>query len=373
MCSFLMDVCIPNQEFSVSPDEVSLLITQKLESMVDSDPRQTISKYECRAISALFPYAILLEQGGQQQMLDAISHIAKAMRPGGLIWYPLRPFITTMFEKPNPPSLNWVLGLISPNVPWHDGPHDKNMIARQAVAASAALNPEVHWSVADELLHLAFIDSLQPFIPEDLPERPKGTRGDITHKVRALGDFGILEAYLLLVWSEWSNIFDDLPGDLVDMQASIREEFCGIEMFRHRENLIKQLNGVLVGLEHHDHSRWTGEQCRELGRVLLEVDEEAVNSLTRKPPTTCSDLLTPIDMYRIPPDLHVCSPSPIPMILHLESLGLLPLTNYFPCMPVMFLHPHHDLHFPRQQISKGIFGHYNGLGPHVLSLFLCFC
>lgn len=282
-------------------------------------------------------------------MLDAISHIAEAMHHKGLIWYPVKPFITAMFKKPNPPSLNWVLGLISPNVPWHDGPHDKNMVASQVAVTSAALNPEeVHWSVADELLYLAFIDTLQPFIPNDFPKRPKGTGGDITHKVRALGDFRILESYLLLVWSEWSYELDDLPGDLAEMQASIQEEFCGIEMFCQRENLIKRLDGVLVDidLEDHSHSRWAEEQCGELRRVLLEVDEEAVSTLTRKPPTFIwFDLLTPTDAYRIPPDIRVCSPSPIPVILHLGNLGLLPLTNHFSCMPVMPPYSHH-LHFP---------------------------
>ena len=316
--------------------------------MVNSSQGLSLHVSKCRAITALFPYAILLEQGGQQQMLDAISHIAEAMHDKGLIWYPVLPFITAMFKKPNPPSLNWVLRLISPNVAQHNGPHDKDMVARQAAETSAVSNPEeVHWSVADELLYLAFIDTLQPFIPNDFPRRPKGTGGDITHKVQALGDFRILKSYLLLACSEW-GLIDSQPVGLTEMQTSILEEFCGIGMGCHREDLVKRLDDVMVDLEDsEDCHQQAKKQCRELKRVLLEVDRETVNTLTRKPLTCiCFGLLTPPDAYRISPDLHVWSPSPIPMILHLESLGLLPLTNYLPCMPIMFLHPPHDLHFP---------------------------
>jgi len=139
--------------------------------MVVFDPKSVLLWGNSRAISTLFPCTIFLKGAKQQEMLDAISHIAMAMRPKGFMWHPVKPFIAAMFKKPNPPSLNWVLGLISPNVPWYDGPYNENMVARQAAETSAASDPEkVHWSVADELLHLAFIDALQPFIPDDFPK-----------------------------------------------------------------------------------------------------------------------------------------------------------------------------------------------------------
>ena len=294
------------------------------------------------AISALLPYAIFLEESGQPQMLDAISHTAKARQSMRCKWYHAQPLITAMFKKPNPPSLTWILGLISRNVPWHDGPHDKNMVARQAATVSAALNPEeVHWSVADELLHLAFIDTLESSsIPSGFPVRPKGTGGDITHKVQALGDFEILKSYFLLAWSEWHRV-DGRPGGISEMQASIQEEFCGIGMGCHREDLVKQLDHVLDCLECIYNRQQAKEQCKELRRVLLELDEEAVNILTRMSYTlTNFSPLTPANTYRIPPDLHVCYPSPMPVILHLESLGLLAPINHFihtsavfPCSP----------------------------------------
>jgi len=102
-------------------------------------------------------------------MLDAISPIAKAMQPHGFMWHCVKPYIVAMFKRPNPPSLNRVLGLISPRVPQCNGPHDKNGVVMQAAATSAVLNPEeVHWSVVDEPLHLAFIDTLT-YIYDDFP------------------------------------------------------------------------------------------------------------------------------------------------------------------------------------------------------------
>jgi len=330
-----------------------------------------------KVVNVLLPYAIFLEQSGQKQMLDAISHMAKVMRPKVFVWYPMKPFITAMFRESNPPSLHWVLGLISPNVPWYDEPHDKDMVARKAAATSAALNPEeVHWSVADELLHLAFIDSLQPDIPsswQDIPNhflqpsdttwdfqpripdgfsaRPKETGGDITHKVQALGDLEILKSYLVLVWSDW-RLIDGQPGGLAEMHASVREEFSGIGMGCHREDLIKQLNGVLDFYKDQESSKWAEEQCTELKRALVEVDEEAVNTLTRMPPTLIqSSLLTLIGIYRIPPDLHVHSPPPMSVISCLENLGLLPLTNHSTWTSEV-VPPHSPLH-PCSQADYG--------------------
>jgi len=254
----------------------------------DPNLKLSLTRYQCRVISVLFPYAISLEQGGEQGIVDALSCIAKATRPYQFMWYPVKPFIAAMFNKPDPPSLNWVLGLISPHLPWHNGPHDGNMVARQVAAIPAALNSEkVHWSVADELLHIAFIHCLQPEIPNDFPERPGEIREDIICQVRALGDLGVLRSYLLLVWSKW-GLIDGHCGGLAEMQASIQEEFNEIGV--DRQYLIKHLEYVLKCLKYHNGLQQTQqekqamEQYRGLERVLLEV-EETVNRITRKSAT----------------------------------------------------------------------------------------
>ena len=311
-------------------DELSCLIMQKLERMVeDADPRRI--DYKRKTISALFLYAVFLEQGGQRRMADAISRAASISIPiyGGFMWYRVKPLITTLFKKPNPPSLVWVLGLISPRAPWHDEPHDKNMVARRAAAASTASYPEeVCWSVADELLYLAFVDSPQPRGPPRFPQRPEGTRRDITRQVRTLGDVEILTSYLFLVWSEPGPIRSKV---LTEMMISIREDFGGIGMGRHREVLTKRLDWILDDLErrwwHRPGFRETKnllrakEQYGELKRAVLEVEGGSVNTLTRTSPrliVLC--ILKPTNTRRIPHDLHVRFTSPVTVISRSEDL-----------------------------------------------------
>jgi len=257
------------------------------------DPELELIHSKRKAISSLFPYAVFLEQGGQRRMVDAISRTARATRSGKFMWHRVQPFIAAMFDKPNPPSLNWVLGLISPRVPWDDEPRDKNMVARRAATTLTVSYPEEDgWSVTSELLRIAFIDSLHPNIPHGFPWQPRSTGGDLTDRVRALGDIGILKSYLLLIWSKWGPIGDQ-SGSLAEMQISVREDFGGIGMGHHRADLVEQLDYILQELSSTYHmERKEGlrgdvtqrkEQCEELKRVLLEVDGEAANTLTRKP------------------------------------------------------------------------------------------
>jgi len=111
------------------------------------------------------------------------------------------------------------------------------MVTRQAAAAPVVLYPEeVRWSVANELLHIAFTDSLYPHIPRGFPGRPKGTGGDITCQVRALENIKILMSYLLLVWSGRGPIGDQ-SGSLAEMQTAIREDFSGIGLGRQRKDI----------------------------------------------------------------------------------------------------------------------------------------
>ena len=294
----------------MSLDEVTLLIAQKLESMAEiPDPR--LVKPARKAIGALFPYAVSLVQGGQQRMADAISHAASASRSDKFMWHRVGPFITGMFKRQNPPSLTWVLGLISTRVYWRDEPHDKSMVATRAAAASAASSPEgVCWSVVDELLHIAFTSGLQE--EHEHLQRPDGTGKDITHQVRALGDTELLKSHLILALSDWCPIYDwsSRPANIL---TSIREDFSGVGVGCHREDLIKRLAELERACDIH-FGRTMG-RYEEFKRVLLEVDGEATNILTRTPLVLVRfGLLTPVDTYRIALDFHVCSPSLVSMI-----------------------------------------------------------
>jgi len=199
----------------------------------------------------------------------------------------------------SPPSLHLIAILASPHVSWHDKPYDGSMVAKWAAAALAVpYTEEVGQNVVDTLLHIASVDSLRPHIPIDVwtwlkkqpslsPEcsgRSRGSSGDVVRRVRAFGDAEILKSYLLLVWSEWDHIDDGQSGGLAEMETSIREDFGGIAMGPHRQDLIERLDRVLgqldVGLDHPQqdkpsfdahHISLAKTQYSELRRVLMEI------------------------------------------------------------------------------------------------------
>jgi len=297
-------------------------VTQKLESMVEGPNRDSICSKR-KAISALFPFAVFLEQSGQRGMIDAISRIAKASDSGGFMWYHVKSFVTAMFDKSNPPSLNWILGLISPCLYWHDGLRGEDAVSMRAKPASAAPRTgEVGQDTVNRLLRIAFLGFPRP--PYGSSGQPIGTGEDIRN-VRALGDIGILKSYLLLVWLEWGSI-DDQFGGFAEMKRSIREDFRGIGSGGHRYDLVKRLDHIIQKL-HLDHNPGFGldgymrtvqramGQYMELKRVVLEVEGEAVNVLTRTSPRLVRlSLLILTNAYRISHYLHVCFASRVAVI-----------------------------------------------------------
>ena len=83
---------------SVHLEELSGLITQKLEDMVeaaDPDPIQ----HKRKAISVLFPYALILEQHKQREMLKAVSRAAIVSDSGAFMWHHIKPFIVSRETK----------------------------------------------------------------------------------------------------------------------------------------------------------------------------------------------------------------------------------------------------------------------------------
>ena len=145
------------------------------------------------------------------------------------------------------------------------------------------------------------------------------------------------------MWSEWGQIDAQQSGGLAEMEASIREDLCGIEMLRHREDLIQRLDHVLGRLNTWDHPQHT--QYNKLRTVLLEVDAEAMNALARKPPRLIFfGLLTPTDMYRIPLDVHVHPASTVSIVHSLRSTALsvywlsyyLHISSHSPCRPTLW-------------------------------------
>jgi len=288
-------------------------LTKGLEDVARTqDPYQTQSK--CKAIVALFPYAVQREQCGDSRMVEGFWNIAKIHRGRWTIERPLSMLLDEV--DLNFPSL--VMTLVSPYADWRLV-SNTNAVTRWAAAALAApYTEEVCESVVDTLLQIASNIRLQSSIPIDmwawLKKRPSlqpicggrkwGTEYHVVRRVRELGDVELLESYFLLVWSEWDYIQSD---GLTEMCASIRECFGGVGMWRHREVLIKRLDHVLgeldKGLDHlNQQVSWIGEyhiqRAREdYGKLkveLLGVDRKALENLTRTPFKSFnpSDLLT---------------------------------------------------------------------------------
>ena len=296
-----------------------------------------------KAINALFPYVVHLGRSGEQAMIDMFLRVVTASHSEGFIWHRAKPLLMRLSNTQNPLLLDWVIRVVSPHVPWHTEPYEGNVITRWAKAASAVSHAEgLDQYVVDALLHIASVDSLrphipdgiwtwlknQPFLPPECPGRSRGSGGDVVRRIRELADIEILRSYLVLVWSEWDCIDSQESGGLAEMQVSIREDFCGTEMWCYRQDLIKrldyvleQLDGGLDGLEQHkpgldiDHVLLAGMQYSELRRVVVEVDADAMNGLARKLSRLIfSGLLGFTDTHRIPLDFHMRSAPPMPVI-----------------------------------------------------------
>jgi len=299
--------------------------------MAKAEDHQRVACFKRKAIWALLPHAIRLSGGGQQQMIGAFS---RAFRPSifmqNFVWGHVGPFVARLFSEPRTHSLDRAITIVSP----HFHSFDQNTFARWSTATLATLavpyTEEVGQSVADTLWQIMVNDALrqhipigiwlwsskQTLIPPVWPwRRGRDPRGwEATRQFRALGDIEILKSYLLFVWLEWEGLE---AYDLAAMRTSIREDFNGIGMGQHREDLRKRLDHVLGqldrGPEYLERKRpdllfadteIAKNQYRELKQVLLEVDEEI---LTRTPSRLIIlfGILTSVDTSRISLDIHV--------------------------------------------------------------------
>ena len=260
------------------------------------DPLLLRSKH--KAIDTLFPHAIRLEQGGEQEMVDAILSAARASK---LIfkWRHIETHVAAIFDEQSPHSLDRVIALASPFVSRSNGFGTQSATARWATAVSKTpYSEEVGPSVVDMLLRVSDNGSLglipthiwawlknRPSLPPVCQGRSSGSQRTIVRHVRGLEDIEILKSYLLLIWSEWDCL--DFRG-FVEIQDSIRDEFGGREMRYHRNDLIRHLDYIQGqldrGLEYFiQHTpniregdiRLRKEQYRQLKDILVEVEKKA--------------------------------------------------------------------------------------------------
>ena len=237
-------------------------------------------------------------------MVNAISCAVMALKSSGSVWYHIREYVAELFNEPRSPSLDRAITLVSPLVRWDNVLHGKDEVVRWAEAASAIpYAEEVGQNVVDTLLQIAYVESLRLHIPIEIwawlkrrPSLPPKCRGrsqvtasDAVRDIRKLGDIEILKSYFLLVWSEWNYLG---YSNVDEVEISIREDFGGIEMQHHREELVGRLDYVLGqldrGLDYFKrHQSWVGKddiqaakrKYRKLKAVLLEVDEEAIKAI----------------------------------------------------------------------------------------------
>ena len=295
---------------------VSNAITQKLETMVEANDSELVFSKR-KAINTLFPYAIFLEQGGQQQMINAILRSARVSDSGRLtflearqvginaiisrvrsskfepsdsgkfLWGRVVLYISRLFEKRSPTSLNRIVTLISPYAPWDGALNNATAVSRWAAAVEAIpYTDEVGQNTADAFLQIVNIESLRPQISIEMwgwlqrrSSPPPVCRGLQVAKrwttfvhISRLGDVDILRSYLLLVWTE-SFIHESL-GDVLSL---IREDFGGIGKESYREELMERLDHVLGRLDQAEDSPFTREAKRQYARlkeVLLELHRQ---------------------------------------------------------------------------------------------------
>ena len=289
---------------------------------------------KAKAVAALFPYTVWRERGGDNRMLDAWLAVIRDEQGRGYTAQPIvRLFGEEDFDFPN-----WIVTLVAPYARWERV--STNALHRWVAAAFAMPSTdEVGQTVVDILLQIASDRTLLPYIPvstwawlKKRPSLPLRCRGRcvgkvdyVVRRVRQLRDVEILESYFLLVWSEW----DGIDGDACfsEMRTSIREDFGGIGMWRHREVLIERLDHILgqldTGLEHlkqqnpylrEDGIQKARKQYGKLKKLLLEVDREAMEILTRTPFIYSFDLLTQAVVHRIQLDFRLCIPSPMSIV-----------------------------------------------------------
>ena len=244
-----------------------------------------------KAITALLPHAVRQERDGQPEMLNAFLHAVRASKNEDFMWRHVEQYAGRLLHEASPRAI----ALVLPYTPryWQIGREES--IQQWAAAASAVIDSEeVAQDVIDTLLQIASHSELLSHIPTDtwswLTKRPSlppvcrgrsvGTRDHIVKAVRALDDIEILKSYFLLTWSEWDTLSDEGFNDIC---ASIREDFCGIEMDRHRADLTQRLDHILGqldrGLEYlKQHSPGLGERdiqvmTQQYGKLktLLEV------------------------------------------------------------------------------------------------------
>lgn len=312
------------------------MITQTLGALVKSTGQGQDRIFSKRkAICALFPRAIFLEQHRKSDMVIAILRAAKASVSTQFVWHLTAPYLRALLSGQGSTCPDWVIVLLSPHIPWHEKLHGSGVVARWNTAISnVPYSEEVCENVVDTLLQMASNDTLRPQIGREawawLKGRPtlppmckkRGVRatGAVVRHIRGLGDIEILKSYFLLVLSEWDRLHD---SGYREMQKSIRVDFAGIGMWAHRRDLIERWREIMGELRRRHDGRLEYIRCSILG-IGLQEGEKTMTILTREPLKSIlsNQPLILLDPSRIPLNLHL-RPAPS-MIFHSQRTASIP-------------------------------------------------
>jgi len=329
-----------------------------------------------KAITTLFPYAVWRERDDQLELLGTLLHLYGAMVWRGqheflgllpphvaasnrraFMWRRIEPIVATLLGEESPGSLKQAIILASPYLPWKDFASNIQLIQLWAVAASKVpYTNDIGQSVVNTLFRIANDPSPYLRIPVGmwswLNEHPSlppiclgrfyGFTRDVVRAVRALGDIEVLKSYLSLIWSEW-----DEPRwfDLGGVCASLREDFCGIGMGHHRQDLLRHLDDALERLDQDLESlhpkldshvlQRSKKRYGKLREALREVDRKAEVARIRELSGLVDlfGLLTTADMHRALLDFYVCTPYSMSIVVCIDRSSLLLPTPNPPSRP----------------------------------------
>jgi len=273
--------------FSPQPEDVSDLITQRLNAMQHNE---FFLDNGLESVGALFPYAIQQEQRGERGLFDAILRLAKVdFGSYGLFVSFLSSIDLKLFAHASPRAII----LTTPHLELECASlsRTQDLIPKWVATISVApRTEEVARDVVDALLQIAANPRLRPLIPADVwlwlnerPSLPSESKGrfvggdrDIFRTVRGLNNIEVLTSYLTVVW-----LWDD-DGGLAEMEMSVREDFGGIGAGCHRAELIQRVDYLLGEFSRFpEDDRWYRTQ--EIKMILQEVDQEATEILNRMP------------------------------------------------------------------------------------------
>jgi hypothetical protein len=288
-------------------ERVSSLIIKTLESLLQAaDPFMILSKH--KAICTIVPFAVSLEQHGQQGMVDLALRAVEASRSPESIWCRVYGYIAKLFERPSPSSIYRVIALTAHYWGWGSwGNTEIAVVKWETAILEVPYTEETCQSAVATALQVVHDGSLrphipvkvwawlkkQPILPPQSEGRTKGPNPDVISHIRGLGDIEILKSYLVLLWSEWK-----LPSDEeIDATGiTIRKDFCGTRMEQHRKDLVRRLDHVLGELDRgwgyfsqhttcyptQDEVELAKGRYGKLKDVLLEVEREGtMKALTR--------------------------------------------------------------------------------------------